>query len=104
MSKRVTAQRALELILEDSETHSEVEEEDVSEYEDNVEINSEYESEFEDELSSEHTPEGAPQQIYMSKKGQIEWPPPQPNTPRTLLCYHNKYDTRAHTNGSDSCS
>jgi len=77
----------LELIYEESQTHSDVEEENVSKYEDNLDVNSEcsdYESEFEDGLHSEYAPQGAPQmaagaaqepatgrasQTYLSKNG-----------------------------------
>ena len=89
MTKRFSCQRALELIFEESQAHSDVEEEDVSKY-DHLDVNSECsdsESEFEDGLHSEYAPQGAPQvatgpaqepatgrasQTYLSKNGLIE--------------------------------
>ena len=52
-AKRYSAQRALELIMDESEwnaleEHGEVEQEEISEDEDNVEVNSEFDSELED--------------------------------------------------------
>ena len=40
MTKIFSCQRALELIFEESQARSDVEEEDVSEYEDNLDVNS----------------------------------------------------------------
>jgi len=53
----------LELIFEESQAHSDVEEEDVFKYEDNLDVNSECsdsESEVEDGLHSDYAPQGAP--------------------------------------------
>ena len=64
MTKRFNCQRALELIFEESQAHRDVEEEDVSKYEDNLDVHSECsdsESEFKDGLHSEYAPQGAPQ-------------------------------------------
>ena len=64
MTNRFSCQRALELIFAESQAHSGVEEEDVSEYKENLVINSEYsdsESEFEDGLNVSPLPTYAPQ-------------------------------------------
>ncbi|KAF5880840.1 Uncharacterized protein DAT39_023185 [Clarias magur] len=44
MAKRFSCQRALELIFEESQEHSDAEEEIVSEYDDDVETNSDSET------------------------------------------------------------
>ena len=61
MTKTFSCQRPLELIFEESQAHSDVEQEDVSEYEDHFDSEcSDSESEFEDGLHSEYAPQGAP--------------------------------------------
>lgn len=83
MSKRNPAQRASELISADSETGSEVEEEDVSECGDKT--NSDENSTSEEELDSERAPEGIAQPAAQGA--------PQPTVGRDL--HHNI--THTHT-------